>query len=152
MWIIALRHEHSREHRSGPDRPRQRPRLARRRRGARRGVHGPARHHDRDRRAARMGRMVLVAGCAMVAAGLALTALAVHLTAPLPDGWDLAGPLLLAGLGSGMVIAPNQDFVLARVPSQEAGTAGAVLGTAQRAGSAIGVAVTGTVLFGTLRV
>jgi len=105
-----------------------------------------------DRLSARMGRMVLVAGCAMVAAGLALTALAVHLTAPLPDGWDLAGPLLLAGLGSGMVIAPNQDFVLARVPSQEAGTAGAVLGTAQRAGSAIGVAVTGTVLFGALHV
>ena len=51
-----------------------------------------------------------------------------------------------------MVIAPNQDFVLARVPRQEAGTASAILGTAQRAGSAIGIGVIGTVLFGTLHV
>ncbi len=105
-----------------------------------------------DKLSARMGRMVLVTGCAMVAAGLALAALVVHLTAPVPGGWYLAGPLLLAGLGSGMVIAPNQDFVLARVPRQEAGTASAILGTAQRAGSAIGVAVIGTVLFSTLHV
>jgi EmrB/QacA subfamily drug resistance transporter len=105
-----------------------------------------------DKLSARMGRMVLVTGCAMVAAGLALTALAVHVTAPDPGGWYLLGPLLLAGLGSGMVIAPNQDFVLARVPRQDAGTASAILGTAQRAGSAIGIAVIGTVLFGTLHV
>ena len=105
-----------------------------------------------DKLSARMGRMVLVTGCAMVGIGLALAAVVVHLTAPVPGGWYLAGPLLFAGLGSGMVIAPNQDFVLARVPRQEAGTASAILGTAQRAGSAIGIAVIGTVLFGTLHV
>jgi MFS family permease len=105
-----------------------------------------------DKLSAGMGRMVLVTGCAMVATGLALAALVVHLTAPVPGGWYLAGPLLFAGLGSGMVIAPNQDFVLARVPRQEAGTASAILGTAQRAGSAIGIAVIGTVLFATLHV
>ena len=105
-----------------------------------------------DKLSARMGRMVLVTGCAMVGIGLALVALVIHLTAPLPGGWDLVGPLLFAGLGSGMVIAPNQDFVLARVPRREAGTASAVLGTAQRLGSAIGIAVIGTVLFGTLHV
>jgi EmrB/QacA subfamily drug resistance transporter len=105
-----------------------------------------------DKLSARWGRLVLIAGCAMVAAGLALAALVVRLTAPVPDGWYLAGPLLLAGLGSGMVIAPNQDFALARVPAQEAATASAILGTAQRAGSAIGIAVIGTVLFSSLHV
>ena len=85
-----------------------------------------------DKLSARMGRTVLVTGCAMAGIGLALAALAVHLTAPAPDGWYLVGPLLFAGLGSGMVIAPNQDFVLARVPRQEAGMASAILGTAQR--------------------
>ena len=49
--------------------------------------------------------------------------LVIHLTAPAVSGWDLVGPLLLAGLGTGMTIAPNQDFVLATVPRQEAGTA-----------------------------
>jgi MFS family permease len=105
-----------------------------------------------DKLSARMGRMVLVTGCAMVGIGLGLAALVVHLTAPAPDGWYLAGPLLFAGLGSGMVIAPNQDFVLAQVPRQEAGTASAILGTSQRLGSAIGIAVIGTVLFGTLHI
>jgi EmrB/QacA subfamily drug resistance transporter len=105
-----------------------------------------------DKLSARLGRMVLVTGCAITGTGLALAALVIHLTAPAPGGWALVGPLLLAGLGSGMVIAPNQDFVLARVPRQEAGTASAILGTAQRTGSAIGIAVTGTVLFGTLHV
>ncbi len=50
-----------------------------------------------------------------------------------------------------MTIAPNQDFVLATVPRQEAGTASGILGTSQRLGSAIGIAVIGTVLFGSLR-
>ncbi len=36
-----------------------------------------------------------------------------------PDPWLLAGPLALAGLGNGLVIAPNQDFVLGSVPRRE---------------------------------
>ena len=103
-----------------------------------------------DKLSARMGRMVLVTGCAMVAVGLVFAAVVVHLTAPISGDWSLVGPLLLTGLGSGMVVAPNQDFVLARVPEQEAGTAGATLGVAQRVGSAIGSAIIGTVLFGNL--
>ncbi len=102
------------------------------------------------RLSARMGRMVLVTGCLLVGAGLAGTAAVLHLAAPHPGGWELAGPLLAAGIGSGIVIAPNQDFVMAYVPRQEAGTASGTLGTAQRIGSAIGIAVIGTVLFGTL--
>jgi EmrB/QacA subfamily drug resistance transporter len=102
------------------------------------------------RLSARLGRMVLVTGCLLVGAGLAGTAAVLYLTAPHPGGWELAGPLLAAGLGSGMVIAPNQDFVMAYVPLREAGTASGTLSAAQRIGSAIGIAVIGTVLFGTL--
>jgi len=104
-----------------------------------------------DKLSARLGRMVLVLGCIMLLAGLGLTIVVLHLTAPATSGWDLAGPLLLAGLGTGMTIAPNQDFVLATVPRQEAGTASGILGTSQRLGTAIGIAVIGTVLFGSLR-
>ncbi len=70
---------------------------------------------------------------------------------PAVNGFELVGPLLMAGLGSGMTIAPNQDFVLATVPRREAGTAAGVLGTSQRLGTAIGIAVVGTVLFGSLK-
>jgi MFS family permease len=104
-----------------------------------------------DKLSAWLGRLVLVLGCTLLLIGLGLTVLVIHLTAPATGGWDLAGPLLLAGLGTGMTIAPNQDFVLATVPRQEAGTASGILGTSQRLGSAIGIAVIGTVLFGSLR-
>ena len=65
-----------------------------------------------DKLSARLGRMVLITGCTMVATGLALVTLscAVHLPLrrPSPDGWSgLAAPLLLAGLGSGMVHRPE---------------------------------------------
>ena len=104
-----------------------------------------------DKLSARLGRNVLVLGCSLLTTGLLLVALVVHLTSPNVNGWDLIGPLLLAGLGTGMTIAPNQDFVLATVPRTEAGTAAGILGTSQRLGTAIGIAVVGTVLFGSLR-
>jgi EmrB/QacA subfamily drug resistance transporter len=104
-----------------------------------------------DKLSARLGRMVLVLGCSLLLIGLALVVLVIHLTAPAVNGWDLLGPLLLAGLGTGMTIAPNQDFVLATVPRREAGTAAGILGTSQRLGTAIGIAIIGTVLFGSLK-
>jgi EmrB/QacA subfamily drug resistance transporter len=104
-----------------------------------------------DKLSARLGRLVLVLGCSLLIIGLGLVVLVIHLTAPAVSGWDLAGPLVLAGLGTGMTIAPNQDFVLATVPRAEAGTAAGILSTAQRVGTAVGIAVIGTVLFGSLR-
>jgi EmrB/QacA subfamily drug resistance transporter len=104
-----------------------------------------------DKLSGRLGRMVLVLGCSLLLAGLALVILVIHLTSPAVSGWDLFAPLLLAGLGTGMTIAPNQDFVLATVPRRDAGTAAGVLGTSQRVGTAVGIAIIGTVLFGSLK-
>jgi EmrB/QacA subfamily drug resistance transporter len=104
-----------------------------------------------DKLSARLGRLVLVLGCSLLLIGLALVILVIHLTQSGVNGWDLTGPLLLAGVGTGMTIAPNQDFVLATVPRREAGTAAGILGTSQRLGTAIGIAVVGTVLFGSLK-
>lgn len=102
------------------------------------------------RLSARWGRRVLLVGCVLVLVGVGSSAILVHLLGAGVSAWHLLVPLLVAGLGSGMVIAPNQDFVLAHVPHAEAGTAGAILGTAQRIGSAIGLAVVGTALFNSL--
>jgi EmrB/QacA subfamily drug resistance transporter len=105
-----------------------------------------------DRFSARLGRRVLILGCAMVSAGLGLVLIVLHVQAPSPSAWALLGPLALAGVGNGLFIAPNQDFVLATVERREAGAGSGFLSTAQRIGSSIGIAAVGTVLFGTLEV
>jgi EmrB/QacA subfamily drug resistance transporter len=98
----------------------------------------------------RYGRPLVAVGLALVAAGLAGTVVALDLV-PGPDGaWAAAVPLLVAGVGSGLVISPNQTLTLAEVPVERAGSAGAVLQTGQRIGTAVGIAVVGAVFFNRL--
>ncbi|MEE1928921.1 MFS transporter [Streptomyces sp. TRM 70351] len=96
----------------------------------------------------RFGRPLVAAGLATVALGLGGVALAVHYVPGRDAGWAMAAPLLLAGLGSGLVIAPNQTLTLAQVPVETAGSAGGALQTSQRVGSALGIAAVGAVFFG----
>jgi MFS family permease len=104
-----------------------------------------------DTFAIRFGRNVLVAGLGMVAVGITAVWLLLALTPSTSySGWQLVAPLLIAGVGSGFFIAPNVDFIVATVDPEDAGAASGVIGTMQRVGSAIGIAIIGTVLFGTL--
>jgi EmrB/QacA subfamily drug resistance transporter len=104
-----------------------------------------------DAFAVRFGRNVLVAGLGMVAVGITAVWLLLALTPSTSySGWQLVAPLLIAGVGSGFFIAPNVDFIVATVDPEDAGAASGVIGTMQRVGSAIGIAIIGTVLFGTL--
>ncbi|MFI9487622.1 MFS transporter [Promicromonospora sp. NPDC052451] len=104
-----------------------------------------------ERLAHRLGRRVLVIGTGMVALGLVSVWLVLWLV---PTGdlnhWHLAAPLLVGGIGSGLFIAPNAQFIVATVDRDEAGAASGVIGTMQRIGSAAGIAVVGSVLFGSL--
>ncbi|WP_425555566.1 MFS transporter [Kitasatospora kazusensis] len=95
----------------------------------------------------RFGRPLVTAGLALVVLGLAGAALAVHLWSGRLVGWATVVPLLVAGVGSGLVIAPNQTLTLSEVPVATAGSAGGVLQTAQRIGSAVGIAAVGSVFF-----
>ncbi|WP_327178820.1 MFS transporter [Streptomyces sp. NBC_01335] len=95
----------------------------------------------------RFGRPLVVVGLGMVAVGLAGTALAVHQVPGHNAGWAMAAPLLFGGIGSGLVIAPNQTLTLSDVPVAHAGSAGGTLQTGQRVGSAIGIAAVGSVFF-----
>ncbi len=88
----------------------------------------------------RFGRWLAVTGLVTVAAGLLVIDLVVpHLSGMV--GLKLAPAFLLAGLGGGFVITPNVTLTLAEVDPAEAGSGGGMLQTAQRVGSAIGVAV-----------
>ena len=80
-------------------------------------------------------------------AGLGLVALAIELAPRAPVPWVTAVPLLVAGIGSGLVIAPNQTLTLSQVPVPQAGSGAGMLQTGQRIGSAAGIAVVGAVFF-----
>jgi EmrB/QacA subfamily drug resistance transporter len=104
-----------------------------------------------DRLAARLGRTVLLIGTALVAIGLVALWLVLLRVAPGDlTSWMLLGPLLVAGVGSGLFIAPNAQFIVATVDRSEAGAASGVIGTMQRIGSAAGIAIIGSVFFGNL--
>ncbi|MEU4834632.1 MFS transporter [Streptosporangium sp. NPDC023615] len=95
----------------------------------------------------RLGRPLVVAGLLLVSAALGVTALAVRLVPGEHVAWAIALPLLAAGLGSGLVISPNQTLTLSEVPPATGGAAGGVLQTGQRMGAALGIAAIGSVFF-----
>jgi MFS family permease len=103
------------------------------------------------RLAQRLGRSVLVIGTAAVVVGLAAIWVILLVTPPADlTNWLLLAPLLIAGAGNGLFIAPNAQFIVATVERKEAGSASGVISAMQRVGSAIGIAVVGSVFFGSL--
>lgn len=95
----------------------------------------------------RVGRVLTVAGLTATIAGLVATALLLRHVGGDAAEWVVAGPLLVAGLGGGMVTSPNVTLSLQHVPVRMAGSAGGALQTAQRIGSAIGTAILATIFY-----
>ncbi|RKN40686.1 MFS transporter [Micromonospora endolithica] len=99
----------------------------------------------------RYGRPLVAVGLVGVVVGLVGVVLVLGAVPDgAPVGWWTAGPLLVAGLGSGLVIAPNQTLTLAEVPVPQAGSGAGMLQTGQRIGSAAGIAAVGSVFFSSL--
>ncbi|WP_254666443.1 MFS transporter [Humibacillus sp. DSM 29435] len=95
----------------------------------------------------RYGRVLVTAGLVTVLVGLIATDVVLGLVSGPSLGWALAAPLLVAGVGSGIVISPNVTLTLADIPVARAGTAGGLLQTGQRIGTAAGIALIGAVFF-----
>ncbi|MUN37722.1 DHA2 family efflux MFS transporter permease subunit [Actinomadura sp. NEAU-AAG5] len=95
----------------------------------------------------RYGRPLVAAGLGLVAVGLVAAWVAVELEPGRGVALATALPLLLAGTGSGLVIAPNQTITLSEIPYTEGGSAAGVLQTGQRVGTATGIAAVGSVFF-----
>jgi len=95
----------------------------------------------------RIGRALTLAGLTATVAGLVTTALLLRHVGGDSAAWATAGPLLVAGIGGGMVTAPNITLALQSVPVRMAGAAGGALQTAQRIGAAIGTAVLATIFY-----
>jgi EmrB/QacA subfamily drug resistance transporter len=98
----------------------------------------------------RLGRPLVVGGLIAFALGAAGIDLTVRLAPSGHTALWLAPALLLVGLGSGAVITPNQTLSLMDVDARMGSTAGGVLQTSQRIGSAVGQAVIGAAFFAAL--
>ncbi|MDX6298766.1 MAG: hypothetical protein QOI51_2623 [Nocardioidaceae bacterium] len=95
----------------------------------------------------RVGRPLVVGACLTFGTGALLLDIVVRDTQGANATVALAAPLFVMGIGSGAVITPNQTLSLANVDPVAGSTAGGVLQTAQRIGSAIGQAVIGATFF-----
>jgi MFS family permease len=89
---------------------------------------------------ARFGRALVVAGLVLIGGSLVVLDIVVPQVSG-SVGLKIAPLLFLAGCGGGLVISPNVTLSLDEVDPARAGAGGGLLQTAQRVGSAIGVAL-----------
>jgi len=98
----------------------------------------------------RFGRRVLMAGALLNAAAFGGYALAASHYGPGIESWQMVTPLVVAGIGFGLVVAPMIDAILTKVPIRDAGSASGLLNTTQQVGMALGIALVGVLFFGLL--
>lgn len=100
------------------------------------------------RLAARSGRVLLLAGGAMMTVGVAVLIPVFAHNGSGTQWRDIAWPLLIAGLGKGLMTPAMIHLVLARVPAHAVGSASGTLLAVQQVGGLVGFAVLGSVLHG----
>lgn len=96
------------------------------------------------------GRRLTIAGVLVMAAGMAILLVALHVAALTPGTWVLVPGLVIAGLGMGLVAPTLVDVCLAGVHQHDAGSASGVVTTAGQLGGSIGVAFIGAIFFSTV--
>jgi EmrB/QacA subfamily drug resistance transporter len=97
--------------------------------------------------APRFGRSVLQVAAVIAAAGVWWLRHVITAHGLDTSSLALAPPLLLTGVGLGMIISPLFDFILASVTDEEVGSASGVLNACQQLAGAVGVAAIGTIFF-----
>jgi len=100
--------------------------------------------------ALRYGRRVLVAGGALMAAGIVGVDVGAQHVGTGTSPWPLVPGLTVAGAGLALLVIPLVNVVLAAAPANAAGSASGLFSTAQQIGGAVGIAVVGTAFFGDL--
>ena len=98
----------------------------------------------------RLGTRVLIAGCALMIIGQLGVIAVMDAAGTGLQGWQLLGPMFVAGLGGGLFIAPVTSVVLAGITAKDSGAASGALATVQQVGAALGIAVVGVIFFGLL--
>jgi EmrB/QacA subfamily drug resistance transporter len=96
---------------------------------------------------ARLGRRVLHAGLIVETAGLLGIYAALRGAGPAISTVDLLAPMVVGGIGMGMVFVPLFDIVMAGVRPREMGSASGVLQTVNSLGMSLGIAGIGAIFF-----
>ena len=96
----------------------------------------------------RFGRKVLQTGALTMAAGLLLYIWAAGRYGLEIQPWQMALPLVVMGLGMGLIVAPLTDAVLSDVPREHSGSASGLISTTQQMGTALGLGLVSVVFFG----
>lgn len=102
------------------------------------------------RLAPRLGRRVVSIAALIKIAGVLGVIYPIHVQGRALTPWALVPGAIVIGAGMAMVSATLVNIVLSRVPLPDAGAASGLMTTALQVGSAISVAVLGTVFFGSL--
>ncbi|MGW6457437.1 MFS transporter [Streptomyces sp. NPDC055078] len=98
----------------------------------------------------RFGRKVLQAGALTMAAGVLLYIWEVGRYGTGIHVWQMAPPLVVMGVGMGLIVAPLTDAVLSDVPREHAGSASGLISTVQQMGTALGLGLVSVVFFGSI--
>jgi hypothetical protein len=96
----------------------------------------------------RFGRKVLQAGALVMAAGVLLYMAEAHRYGQSIASWQMALPLVVMGVGMGLIVAPLTDAILSEVPQEHSGSASGLINTVQQMGNALGLGLVSVVFFG----
>ncbi|MEH0578069.1 MULTISPECIES: MFS transporter [Streptomyces] len=96
----------------------------------------------------RFGRKVLQTGALAMGAGVLLYIWESERYGLAIAPWQMALPLVVMGLGMGLIVAPLTDAVLSEVPREHAGSASGLINTVQQMGNALGLGLVAVVFFG----
>lgn len=96
----------------------------------------------------RFGRKVLQTGALTMATGVLLYLWEAGQYGAGISAWQMLPPLVVMGLGMGLIVAPLTDAVLSDVPREHAGSASGLINTVQQMGNALGLGLVSVVFFG----
>ncbi|WP_405967402.1 MFS transporter [Streptomyces sp. NBC_00015] len=96
----------------------------------------------------RFGRKVLQTGALTMAIGVLLYIWESEHYGLGIAPWQMALPLVVMGVGMGLIVAPLTDAVLSDVPREHAGSASGLINTVQQMGNALGLGLVAVVFFG----
>jgi EmrB/QacA subfamily drug resistance transporter len=98
----------------------------------------------------KVGRTIVQAGLVVMGAGMLALYVVLEQAGTAVGSWDLVAPMLVSGIGMGMIWVPLFEIIVGDVADHEVGSASGVLQAMQQLGMSLGIAAIGTVFFGAL--